>query len=127
MVTRTGRDADADRPAGGPEELPGRPPASLTSLLRQREEVARCSGALAASRGTTVAAAEVLLLSEARRRGVPVGLLAHRVLTRRASVGGWRAERCAVCGEDLQVEVLGDYGLARALVCPDHRGGHGQP
>ncbi len=57
--------------------MQARPPTSLTSLLRQREEVARCSGVLAASRGTTVAAAEVLLLSEARRLGVPVGLLAH--------------------------------------------------
>lgn len=95
-------------------------PASLTSLLWRREQVARCSGALSAYLGTTVAEAEALLLSEARRRGTPVGLLARRVLTDTAAASGWTAERCPVCEDALQVEVLGGFGLDRELACPRH-------
>ncbi|TXR56109.1 hypothetical protein [Quadrisphaera setariae] len=95
-------------------------PSSLTSLLWRREQVARCSGALSVYLGTTVAQAEALLLSEARRRGTPVGLLARRVLTDTAAASSWTAERCPVCEDVLQVEVLGGFGLHRELICPRH-------
>jgi len=93
-------------------------PESLTDLLRRREEVARCSGALAAHLGTTVEHAEALLMGEARRRGVPVHLVARRVVVSPAAAKKWTAEVCSECDEALHVAVLGRYGLRRELVCP---------
>lgn len=95
-----------------------RPPESLTTLLRRREQVARCASDLAIYLGTSVEEAEALLMGEARRRRVPVSLLARRVISDTAVATGWTAERCPDCGGALRVAVLERCGLARELVCP---------
>lgn len=123
---RQGRPAAPARVAppadGDAEEDADHRAASLTSWLWRREQVARCSAALAVYLGVTHEEAEALLLSEARRRGVSVGLVAHLASRRTSSARDWTVERCARCGGPLRVAVLDLYGLTRVLTCDQHRG-----
>ena len=108
--------------AGAGDVVVGHPRSSLTSALRDREQVVHATTAVAESLEVGAEHAEVLLISESNRLGVPAAALARWVHRHPQAALSWRAQLCAQCRGEGRLRVFGDYALVRVLVCPE---GHG--
>lgn len=95
---------------------------SLTSALRDREQVVHATTVVAESLHVGAEHAEVLLISESNRLGVSAAALARWVRRHPRAAISWRAQTCSQCRGEGRLRAFGDYALVRVLVCPE---GHG--